>query len=349
MRHWLDCGRGELEQFLAEINQPKFRAGQLWDWLHNKRVDSSAAMTNLPAALRDVLAESGNVRALEELECRSAPDHLTHKWLFAPKGQTETKNLFEAVLIIEKHLSRRTVCVSSMIGCPLACSFCATGKLGFTRNLASGEIIEQVYRLDARSREGAGGVSHIVFMGMGEPLLNTDAVFRAADVFTDPKGMALSGRHVTISTAGVVEGIDALARHNRNYRLAVSLHAPNQALREQIMPAAKRWPLGQLVKALEAFAETTSRAVTFEYCLMKNVNDSPANAAELASLVRRLDGKVNLIPWNGVPGAGLAAPSAKTVRSFQEALEARGVSAPVRMEKGAEIGAACGQLRAERS
>lgn len=350
MRHWLDMDEQKLAAFFKEHNQPEFRSRQFRDWLHNKRVSTFDAMSNLPAALRATLSEAGSLRALHVLEHRAAADNLTGKWLFAPEGEERPEHLFESVLIIEKQETRRTVCVSCMIGCPLACTFCATGKLGFTRNLSAGEMLEQIYRLDAWSRSGdsSRGVSHVVFMGMGEPLLNLDNVIRTADALAHPKGMNLSGRHITISTAGVAEGILELAALNRNYRLAVSLHAPNQTLREQIMPAARRWRFPELLSALEKFAQTTSRAITFEYCLLKGVNDSPAQARELAGVVRGLDGKVNLIPWNGVAETGLAAPAAKTVRAFQEALESRGVSAPVRMEKGAEIGAACGQLRAER-
>lgn len=346
MRHWLEATPDELALFMKEAGHPAFRAKQVRDWLHAKRVGDVAAMTNVPAALRDALARAGALRALTELERRDAADGLTSKWLHRAGGDGE---LVESVLIVEKRRTRRTVCVSCMIGCPLACAFCATGKGGFVRNLSAGEIIEQVYAADAfvRARDGEG-VTHAVFMGMGEPMLNLDAVLRAADVFADPAGLGLSGRHLTISTAGVPEGILRLAESGRNYRLAVSLHAADQSLRERLMPIARRHALPELVAALDRFAQTASRDVTFEYCLIDGVNDSVKDARDVAALAKRFGGRVNLIPMNGVSGAEFRASPAAAVRRFQEELERRGVSAPVRMEKGAEIGAACGQLRAER-
>ena len=349
MRHWLETDAGGLASFMAECGQPAFRAGQVRGWLHAKRVSDFADMANVPAVLRDAMAREGRLRSLRGLERRDAPDGLTSKWLFAT-GDGDNEPLVESVLIIEKQLSRRTVCVSSMAGCPLECAFCATGRHGFNRNLSAGEIIEQVYRIDAHARGlGEGmGVSHVVFMGMGEPLLNLDATLAAAAAFADAGGIGLSGRHITISTAGVPEGIERLAGAGVNYRLALSLHAPNQAIRERIMPAARRWPLSRLWPALERFAASSSRDVTFEYCLIDGVNASADYARELVELLRPFRCKVNLIPMNEVPGIPFRAPGAAAVRRFQEILEAKGISAPVRMEKGAEIGAACGQLRAER-
>lgn len=346
MRHWLASTPDEIAAFAVGAGQPKFRAKQLRDWLHAKRAAAFDAMTNLPAAFREALAEGGELRTLRELERRDAADGLTSKWLW----EAEDGGFVEGVLIIEKHLSRRTVCVSSMIGCPLACAFCATGGGGFQRNLSAGEIIEQVYAVDAFARGlGEGmGVSHVVFMGMGEPLLNFDAVLSAANAFRDAGGMALSGRRLTVSTAGVPEGVRRLAGSGVNCRLAVSLHAPDQRTRERLMPCAKTWPLVELFAALEVFAESSSRDLTFEYCLIDRVNSTRAHARELVRLLVPFRCKVNLIPMNPVPGVPFAAPSAAEVRAFQETLEAAGISAPVRMEKGAEIGAACGQLRAER-
>ncbi len=346
MRHWLEAGGEDLAAFMAGIGQPAYRARQLADWLHARRVGDFALMGNLPRALRERLAEAGRLRVLTELERRDAADGLTSKWLFAADGEAQ----IESVLIIEKRLSRRTVCVSCMAGCPLGCVFCATGAGGFVRNLSAGEIVEQVYRLDdfARGRGEGMGVSHVVFMGMGEPLLNLEPVLAAAAAFTDPGGMGLSGRHLTISTAGIPEGIRRLAAAGVNYRLALSLHAPNQKLRERLLPAARRWPLAEVLAALDEFAAVSSRDVTHEYCLIDGVNAAPEQARELARLLAGRRGKVNLIPLNPVPGSDLGPPPAGAVRRFQEILEESGIPATVRMEKGAEIGAACGQLRAER-
>ncbi len=352
MRHWLAASPDDLAAFAREQGQPKFRARQIREWLHAQRVGSAGEMTSLPPSLRDALASAGSIRALQKRDCKTAADGLTAKWLW----EAEDGGFVESVLIVEKRRSRRTVCVSSMIGCPLGCAFCATGAGGFERNLSAGEIIEQVYAIDAHCRaigredERAGaGVSHVVFMGMGEPLLNFDNVLAAAAAFRDAEGMGLSGRHVTISTAGVPDRVRELAASGTNHRLAVSLHAPNQTVRERLMPCAKQWPLPALFAALEVFAEGSSRDLTFEYCLIDGVNASRADARELVRLLAPFRCKVNLIPMNPVPGASFAAPPAPAVRAFQETLEAAGISAPVRMEKGAEIGAACGQLRAERA
>ena len=346
MRHWLGEDKAALEAFVKQAGQPAYRAKQLWDWLHKRRVASWEGMGNVPQTLRRTLADAGLLRALSEMDRREAADGLTAKWLFA--AQPDQAQI-ECVLIIEKRLSRRTVCVSSMSGCPLACAFCATGGQGFVRNLSAGEIVEQVYHVDSFSRALGGdmGVSHVVFMGMGEPLLNLSEVLAAAGTFADPAGMGLSGRHITISTAGVPDGIRRLAEAGVNYRLALSLHAPNQRLRERLMPAAKRWPFEELFPALDEFAAVSSRDVTFEYCLIDGVNSSRSDAKELVSLLSHRRCKVNLIPMNPVPGVAFKPPSADGIRRFQETLERAGVPATVRMEKGAEIGAACGQLRAE--
>lgn len=351
MQYWLELGRDQLAAFMAQHNQPRYRSGQIWDWLHTHRVDSYEAMKNIPAELRRLLAEHGHICSLEELECRRTEDGLTAKWLFSA-GSAESnreETLVESVLIVEKEHRRRTVCVSSMAGCPLGCLFCATGQLGFVRNLNAAEIIEQVYRVDQACREQQGeNVSHIVFMGMGEPLLNLDAVLAAAHVFTDPKGLGLSGRHITISTTGLPDQIRQLAGLGLNYRLALSLHAPNQKLREQIMPIARKCPLDDLFDALRKFAATTSRDITFEYCLIDKFNGSQKEARELVSLLSGFRAKVNLIPYNPVAGFDGKTPSADTVARFRDILENAGVAATIRVEKGREIGAACGQLRAER-
>ncbi|MCC8167139.1 MAG: 23S rRNA (adenine(2503)-C(2))-methyltransferase RlmN, partial [Planctomycetes bacterium] len=228
------------------------------------------------------------------------------------------------------------------------CTFCATGRLGFVRNLTAGEIVEQAYIIDARLRErGEKGLSHIVYMGMGEPLLNLDAVLASAAILHNPNGLGLSGRHLTISTVGIPAGLRRLAESGMIHRLAVSLHAPNQKIREQILPAATRWPLSELLPALESYAESAARDITFEYALIDKVNSSPRDAKELAALLAPFRGLVNLIPLNPVPGVPLKPPPAAAIRRFQEVLENAGQPATVRMEKGAEIGAACGQLRAE--
>jgi 23S rRNA (adenine2503-C2)-methyltransferase len=345
MRHWLEAKREELAAWLAGNGQPAYRAEQLFRWLHRRRAADFSEMGNLPRELRSRLAGSGRLRVLEERDRRSASDGLTAKLLFAAPGG----DWLESVLIAEKRLSRRTACLSCMSGCPLGCRFCATGGMGFSRSLSAGEIVEQAYRLDRLAGEfpGRRGLSHVVFMGMGEPLLNLDAVLAAVDRLTDPDGLGLSGRRLTISTVGVTEGVDRLAESGRKCRLALSLHAPEQRLREKLIPAAKRWPLPGLLAAIDRFSASSSRAVTYEYCLIDGVNASPRHADGLARLLSGRKGKVNLIPVNPAPGAGFAPPPPERIRAFQSALESAGLAATVRTEKGAEISAACGQLRAE--
>ena len=342
MRRWLEMEKEELSDWLAGNGQPAYRAEQLFNWLHRRRAADFSEMGNLPRELRSRLAASGRLRVLEERGRRFAADGLTAKLLLAAPGGV----LLESVLIAEKRLTRRTACLSCMSGCPLGCRFCATGGMGFSRNLSSGEIMEQVYRLDRLAGEfpGRRGVSHVVFMGMGEPLLNLDAVLAAADRLSDPGGLGVSGRRVTISTVGVTEGVDRLSESGRNYRLALSLHAPEQRLRERLIPAAKRWPLAGLLAALDRFSALSSRVVTYEYCLIDGVNASPAHAEGLTRLLAGRKGKVNLIPVNPAPGSGFLPPPPERVRSFRSALESAGLRATVRTEKGAEIGAACGQL-----
>ncbi|MDR1535340.1 MAG: 23S rRNA (adenine(2503)-C(2))-methyltransferase RlmN [Planctomycetota bacterium] len=342
MRHWLEAGREELRDWLRAAGQPAYRADQVFHWLHRRRAAEAGEMANLPAALRRRLAGEGVIRGLDELGRRATADGLTRKLLFAAPDRAR----LESVLILEKRGSRRTLCLSCMSGCPLACRFCASGRLGFVRDLSAGEILEQAYRLDALAREtGENGASHVVFMGMGEPLLNFGAVLAALDRLIDSEGLGLSGRHATISTIGVTEGILRLAESGRNCRLALSLHAPERRLRERLLPATRRWPLPGVLAALDAFA--SGRSVTYEYCLVEGINASPRQAEKLARLLAGRRGKVNLIPLNPVPGLSWRPPPPAEVREFQAILMAAGIPATVRMEKGAEIGAACGQLRAE--
>lgn len=339
----LDLSAAELEALVAGYGEKPFRARQLREWLHAARADSFAAMSNLSKNLRERLEAEFLPRCLAPAEHLVSADKLTEKWLWAAAAELGGGEA-ESVLIRERRLKRATACVSCMAGCPLGCVFCATGRGGFSRNLSSGEILEQAYRLDA----AAEGLTNLVFMGMGEPLLNYDHVLHAARTLADPEGLNLGGRHITISTVGVPEGFRRLAAEGANFRLAVSLHAPSQKLRETLIPAAKRWPLKELLPALHEFAQHASRDLTVEYCLIDGVNSDPAQARELARLLAGLPCKVNLIPLNPVAGFAGRPPPPQAVRAFQEELERRGLPATLRASKGRDIDAACGQLRADR-
>jgi 23S rRNA (adenine2503-C2)-methyltransferase len=348
----LGLDSAELERLVADAGEKPFRAKQLREWIHHHRVERVAEMTNLPQGFRERLAATAALRTLAEEEHLVSADALTEKWLLRVPAASGGRGLTETVLIREKTHSRRTACVSSAVGCALGCVFCATGQAGFERHLEAHEMLEQAYRADAACLgEGPNpqrGLSHVVFMGMGEPLLNLDAVLDAARTLLDPVGLGLSGRHVTISTVGVVPGIRRLAAAGTNLRLALSLHAPNQALREELLPAAAEWPLDDLLPALHDYAGDASRMLTVEYCLIHGVNDSLPRAEELLRLLEGLPCKINLIPLNPTPAyPGQPSPPAR-IRAFQDALEAGGRTVTLRQEKGQDIDAACGQLRAAR-
>lgn len=345
----LDLSLTDLTDLLSQLGEMPFRAKQLWEWTHAKRADSFEQMTTLSKSLREQLSSRYRLRTFMEADHAASADGLTEKWLLAD----DDKNTVETVLIREKRLTRRTVCASCMVGCPLGCVFCETGQSGFERNLTSGEILEQIYRvdrhcLDTESIDGDRAVSHVVFMGMGEPLLNFDAVLAAARVLADPTGLNLSGRHITLSTVGIPEGIRRLAAENVNFRLAISLHATDQHTREALLPVARKYPLSDLLDAIRAFSITASRDITFEYCLIKGVNDTDDDIKRLTKMLGNLSCKVNLIPLNRSSAYAGVPPSPAGVRSIQERLTQAGIPTTLRVEKGQDIAAACGQLRSRR-
>ncbi len=334
----------ELSAEIEAMGEKKFRAKQLWQWLHQKRVANFDAMRNIPALLKDKISAKYSLSLLKEIEHRVSSDGLTEKWLLE---SSDDSTLIESVLIREIKGSRRTVCVSCMSGCPIGCVFCATGQSGFERNLSSAEILEQIYTVDRRCYQIDGkGISNIVFMGMGEPMLNLDNVLRACSILQDENGIHIGGRKITISTVGVISGILRLIERGSNYRLAISLHAPEQKLREQLIPTAAKWRLPELINALREFSRTASRNITIEYCLIDRINSSKQQARELVDLLKGIDCKINLIPLNPTTGCEYTAPPADKIRAFQNTLEAHGLNVLLREEKGRDIDAACGQLRA---
>lgn len=318
---------------------PDFRARQAHGWLYERDAAAFAEMTDLPAAERAALAEAFafDAPALERAE-RSLDGTVKHLWRMAD-GE-----LVESVLIPAD--GRLTLCLSSQAGCAMACVFCATGWSGYRRQLTAGEIVGQFRGARRWALEhGAGGISNIVFMGMGEPLMNQRAVFAALDLLNGPYGVG--ARRITVSTVGVVPGILALAERPEQFRLALSLHAPRPELRGRIVPLERKYPLPVLMDALLRFNAAGKRRITFEYVMIDGVNDALELVADLAALAAQVSAHVNLIPYNPIPGPDWRPTPTRRVHGFAEALRRRGTNVTVREPRGLDIAAACGQLRAE--
>ena len=332
-----------LAAWLKDASEPSFRADQILEWVWKKKVTSIDAMTNLPAVLRKKLTDSFRLTALEHSTTQGSSD-TTRKFLF----RLHDGRYIESVLIpanpalYGEKSDRRTLCVSSQVGCAYGCKFCASGLAGFTRNLDASEIAGQVLAAEQLSGER---VDSLVFMGMGEPLANLDNLLAAIALITGQKTLHLGARHLTISTSGLVPQIRQLADHPQQIRLAISLHGATDDVREQIMPINKKWPVSDLFEALDHWNAKKTQKLTLEYILIQDVNDSLEQAAILARHARRLGAKVNLIPYNNVEGLEWKRPPNYHCRAFQEVLKSAGVIANLRLEKGHDIDAACGQLR----
>lgn len=326
----------ELTDWVQQQGQPAYRGRQLYQWIYQKGARSLSDITVFPKQWRDTQADVPIGRST--LHYRSvAPDGTVKYLLKLADGQ-----IIETVGIpTEKRL---TVCVSSQVGCPMACDFCATGKGGFLRNLERHEIIDQVLTVQ---EDFGRRVSHIVFMGMGEPLLNTDNVLAAIASLNQDVG--IGQRSITLSTVGIPGHIRRLAQHHLQVTLAVSLHASNQVLREKLIPTAKHYPLETLIAECREYVRLTGRRLTFEYILLAGVNDLPEHAAELAEHLRGFQTHVNLIPYNPIREADYQRPSTKRIQGFVTALKQRGIAVSVRYSRGLEADAACGQLRASKS
>ena len=327
---------------LGELGEKPYRIDQVLKWLHHRFVDDFADMTDISKKLRAELARRCEIREPEIVSEHVSRDD-TRKWLIRAAGGSAV----EMVFIPESN--RGTLCVSSQVGCALDCKFCATGKQGFNSNLTAGEIVGQVriavQRLARAYPERERVVTNVVLMGMGEPLLNFDAVAPAVDLMMDDLGYGISKRRVTISTAGVVPGIYRLAERT-DASLAISLHAPNDALRDELVPINRKYPIAKLLEACRAYAGNLGekRTVTVEYTLLDGVNDQPEHAAQLVELLRDFPCKINLIPFNPFPGSGFERPSVAAVKAFQHRLASAGLPVTVRTTRGDDIDAACGQL-----
>jgi 23S rRNA (adenine2503-C2)-methyltransferase len=322
----------ELEDLAVSMGQPRYRGKQVFDWIHRHGVLDASRMTNLPADLRVSLS----VKRSEEVRRLISTDGRTAKLLL----RLHDGQQIEAVEMKARD-GRKTICVSSQAGCAMGCVFCVTGQFGFARNLDAGEIVEQVLRFSTSGHP----VTNVVFMGMGEPLANYEETLRAIRLLVHPHGLRLGARRITLSTAGVVPAMHRFADERLQVGLAISLHAPNDTLRSELMPINRRWPIRELLAAADYYVERTGRRVSYEYTLMAGVNDSDEMADDLADLLGTRLCHVNLIPLNPTEDVNLAAPSAERALAFQRRLHDAGIAATIRLNRGRDILAACGQLR----
>jgi len=326
----------EWENQLNEWGEKKFRLKQLKQWIFEKGVDDPLLMSNLSKELKDHLKESAIL--LGEIHYQIKSKDGTHKILIKYKDSNEV----ESVMIPTE--KRITYCISSQVGCAMGCKFCATAKMGIKRNLTTGEILSQVFML--RKLTGKSP-THIVFMGMGEPMMNYDNVIRAARILNSPEGFVIGARKITISTVGVPHAIKQFADEDEQFHLAISLHAPNDELRNKIVPVNSKWNIDKILDAARYFNHKTNRIVTFEYVLLAGVNDLKEHAEELRKIIN-FPAKINLIPFNDHQSSEFTAPVVARVQFFKNALENLGVRATIRTSRGQDIAAACGQLANER-
>ena len=329
----------EAEAFAQELGWPRFRGEQIWRWVHAKLVRSWDEMTNLPREVRQTLAERATLGQLTVAEVQESRDGTRKLRLVTRDGKS-----IETVLIPDG--DKTTQCISSQVGCAVDCQFCATAKMGLVRNLDAGEIVDQVYlarRLLAET-EPERRITNLVYMGMGEPLHNYDQLVRSLRILGDDKGVGLSMRRITVSTSGMVPRLHRLGKEDVRPNLAVSLNAPNDEIRNQIMPINRKWNIAALMDALRAYPLEQRRRITFEYVLLADVNDSLEHAGQLARLLRGIKCKVNIIPWNPHPEAPYQRPAPEVIDAFQNECKRRGLPTYLRTPRGDDIDAACGQL-----
>jgi 23S rRNA (adenine2503-C2)-methyltransferase len=338
--HLLDWDTSELAAWLKSKGHPKFRLGQILGWIYERRATRFDDMSNLPKSLRSELEAEFRLWSTKVHEHQVAEDG-TEKFLLdlADNGRVEC--------VLLRDGGRRSICVSSQVGCAMGCVFCASGLDGVERNLSRGEILEQMLLLQRLLPEDER-LSHIVMMGMGEPLANLEGVLPALEVAKDPKGLGISPRRITISTVGLPKAIDRLAKHSTPFHLAISLHAPNDPLRNRLVPVNAKIGIQDILASADRYFDATGRRLTFEYVLLAGINDSPALAKQLAKLLRGRVSMLNVIPYNQVAGLPYETPSADAVYEFRDILVEGGINVMFRQRKGDGIDAACGQLRRKR-
>lgn len=335
MKSLVGLGAAEIEALIRAVEQPAYRARQIAAWAYRRGARTWAEMTDLPRALRDALSAEWRIGACDVARCIDARDGVRKYLLSLHDGQT-----IESVYL--PYVDRVSVCVSSQVGCAVGCAFCATGVGGLARDLTSGEIVDQVLALQRDNPERR--ISHVVYMGMGEPLLNYDAVVASIRLLAVEAG--ISARRLTVSTVGVAPAIRRLAEEDLPVALALSLHAPDDDLRSELVPAGRKWRIAEVLDACRVYHGRTGRNLTFEYILLECVNDAPEQATRLAESLEGLPGNVNLIPYNPSDSSvGFRTPRASRVRAFRAVLEGAGRPTTQRMQRGRPIDAACGQLR----
>ncbi len=333
----LDLLPAELESLAESLGAPRYRGRQIADWMYRRGVTDLYAMSNLPLDLREALALRSFV-GVPEIERRTPSQDGSQKLVF----RLEDGARVQSVLMPDGE--RLTLCVSTQVGCAFGCAFCYTGTMGLERNLTTAEILGQVVGA-SRTLSAGRRLTHIVYMGMGEPLANYAATVKSLRLLTDPQAFGFSPRRVTVSTVGLVGGIEKLARENLRVNLAISLHATDNEIRDRLMPVNRGFALEELLAACRRFPLPFRQRMTFEYVLLDGVNDAPGDARRLARLLKGIRAKINLIPFNDWEGSGFARPPRERILAFQSLLLEHGITATVRWSKGEDIGAACGQLR----
>ena len=342
-KYLFDLNQDQLKDYFVSIGEPPYRVEQLWNASYTHFARDFNQVTAFPVRLRSQLASDMHFSHLKTVERFASTDGETIKNLFTlPDG-----NLIESVLM--HYNERQTLCISSQSGCAMGCVFCATGQMGFRRNLSAGEVIEQVLFLGRELSQSGEKITNIVIMGMGEPFHNYDMVLEAIDRLNDPNGLNLGARRFTISTVGIVPGIRRFAAEKRQVNLAISLHAANDALRSMLIPANHKYPLSPLMEACGEYIKLTNRRLTFEWAMIKDVNDSVEHARELAALLKGLLCHVNIIPLNPTTSYNGKATTEERAQEFKQVLENNGIPCTIRARRGIDISAGCGQLAARRA
>lgn len=336
MKNIYGVKREDLEKYFIDNNEKKFKALQVYEWLYDKRVSSFFEMSNIKKELQEKLNDDFSMKMIKIQ--KKQEDNLTKKYLF----KLEDDNFVEAVLM--EHDYGLSICVSSEVGCNMACAFCESGRLKKVRNLQSYEMVEQILLVEKGINKR---ISSVVIMGIGEPLDNYDNVMDFIKVINDPKGIAIGARHITLSTCGIIPKIKQLSQEKLQINLAISLHAPNTQLRDKIMPVNKVYNLGELITTIREYIEATNRRVTIEYVMLNNVNDNESHALELAALLKGMNVYVNLIPYNETNHLEFKKSSKQKIMKFYDTLKKRGINVTIRKEFGGKIDAACGQLRSK--